>query len=233
MKKSLHTFIVLLLIFILPSCATFKLQYDKDNKDWKNKTAEPTSAKLEHSLFLIGDAGNSANGNTPSPALATLQKQLAAANKNSHVIFLGDNIYPYGMPPKSDDEDRVKAENRLDAQLKILEDYKGHPVFLPGNHDWIRHGLKGIRRQEKYIEKHLNAGIEDEDDWKNYFMPDNGCGGPELIEVNKNLAFVIIDSNWYLRDWDKDAAINDGCDAKNRRVFEKFKSTFLHLSVSI
>ncbi|MFK7770673.1 MAG: BamA/TamA family outer membrane protein [Saprospiraceae bacterium] len=220
MKKSLHTFILLILISLLPSCANFKLQYDSDNADWKTKAIEKPTGKLEHTLFLIGDAGYTADGITPSPALALLQKKLAQANENSHVVFLGDNIYPYGMPPKSDDADRVRAENRLDAQLNILKDFKGHPIFLPGNHDWIRHGLKGVRRQEKYIEKHLNAGIEDDDDWKNYFLPDNGCGGPEIVEVNKNLAYIIVDSNWYLRDWDKDAAINDGCDAKNRRVFD-------------
>ena len=137
-----------------------------------------------------------------------------------HTLRASNNIYPYGMPPKSEDEDRLKAEARLDAQLNILKDFKGEPIFLPGNHDWIRHGLKGIKRQEKYIEKHLNAGIKEEDNWKNYFIPDNGCGGPEIIEVNNNLAYVIVDSNWYLRDWDKDVAINDGCDAKNRKVFD-------------
>jgi hypothetical protein len=218
MKRSLHTFIALLLIFVLPSCATFKVQYAKSQKNWKTTVPKPTT-DLEHTLFLIGDAGNSKDGNTPSPALATLNKHLEMAGKNSHVVFLGDNIYPVGMPPKSKDEDRVKSENRLDDQLNILNDFEGTPIFIPGNHDWIKYGLKGIRRQEKYIEKHLNAGIEEEDDWKNYFLPDNGCGGPELIEVNKNLAYLIIDSNWYLRDWNKDAAINNGCAAKNRTVF--------------
>lgn len=218
MKKSLHTFIVLLLIFVLPSCATFKVQYAKSQKDWKTTVPEP-KADLEHTLFLIGDAGNSIDGNTPSPALAALSKHLEMAGENSHVAFLGDNIYPVGMPPKSEDEDRVKSESRLDAQLNVLNEFKGTPIFVPGNHDWIRYGLKGIKRQEKYIEKHLNAGIEEEDDWKNYFLPDNGCGGPELINVNENLAYLIIDSNWYLRDWNKDAAMNNGCAAKNRFVF--------------
>ncbi len=220
MKNILNLFVILFLVFILPSCATFKVQYNHENKDWKAKSVDNTSLKLEHTLFLIGDAGNSKDANTPTPALALLQKKLAKANENSHVVFLGDNIYPYGLPPKSDHEDRESAETKLDAQLNILKDFKGDPIFIAGNHDWIRHGLKGVKRQEKYIEKHLNAGIEDEEDWKNYFLPDNGCGGPEIIEVNENLAYVIIDSNWYLRDWDKDAAINNGCDAKNKRVFD-------------
>ena len=219
MKNFTNIFLTLILLFFLPSCATFKVQYDKANKDW-NKPIQ-TNAKLEHTLFLIGDAGNSKDGNTPTPALALLGKQLEQAGANSHVAFLGDNIYPVGMPPKKEnDEERKNAESRLDAQLNILKRFKGTPIFLPGNHDWIRYGLKGVRRQEKYIEENLNANIEDEDDWGNYFLPDNGCGGPELIEVNKNLAFLVIDSNWYLRDWDKDAAINDGCDAKNRKVFD-------------
>ncbi|MEM6964199.1 MAG: metallophosphoesterase [Bacteroidota bacterium] len=220
MKNLQPSFYILFLIFLFSSCASYKVQYDQRQKNWEEKFPA-SDLTLEHSVFLIGDAGNSENATELSKALVTLEKHLAKAGKNSHVVFLGDNISPYGMPPKSANQgDRVAAEGKLDAQLSILNNYEGNPLFIPGSQDWKRFGLKGIKRQEKYIEKFLNQGIEDEDDWKNYFLPDNGCGGPELIEVNENLSFLIIDSNWYLRDWDKDAAINDGCDAKNRKVFD-------------
>ena len=172
---------------------------------------------IAHIVFLIGDAGEAQDKS--AEVFNAFLKQVKPLENKSTILFLGDNIYPGGMPNKTENG-REEAEYIILYQLNRLRQSKANTFYIPGNHDWIRHGLKGIRRQEKYIEKHLNAGIEDEDDWKNYFMPDNGCGGPELIEVNKNLAFVIIDSNWYLRDWDKDAAINDGCDAKNRRVFD-------------
>ena len=29
--------------------------------------------------------------------------------------------------------------------------------------------------------------LEDDEDWEEYYLPSDGCGGPELIKVNKNL----------------------------------------------
>ena len=77
MKKPIYNFFILVLIILLPSCANYKVQYDSNNSDWKTKTNEYTSEKLEHTLFLIGDAGNSVDADTPTPALALLQKKLA------------------------------------------------------------------------------------------------------------------------------------------------------------
>ena len=36
-----------MLIILLPSCANYKVQYDSNNSDWKTKTNEYTSEKLE------------------------------------------------------------------------------------------------------------------------------------------------------------------------------------------
>ena len=219
MKRKFSFLSLLTIILILSSCANYKIQYTDDNKNWNTEGEQPDS-ELSHTLFLVSDAGYADKQGTDNPALVTLEKHLAKADEKSHVVFLGDNIYPSGMPQKGDAQDRREAEARINNQLDILENYNGRPIFIPGNHDWNKYGLKGLRRQEKYIEKKLNAGIEEEDDWENYFLPDNGCGGPEVVEVNDNLTFIVIDSNWFLRDWNKDTAINDGCDAKNRRVFE-------------
>ena len=48
------------------------------------------------SLFLIGDAGEPDVGATDNIKL--LKKQLDQAGEKSAVVFLGDNIYPKGMP---------------------------------------------------------------------------------------------------------------------------------------
>ncbi|MEM8909251.1 MAG: metallophosphoesterase, partial [Bacteroidota bacterium] len=218
-KNLLHLFCALVFCFFLPACANYKINYGKANRDWEaNAAAIPVKHPVEHTVFLMGDAGGSPDGGL-APALQLLQKKLAAASENSSVIFLGDNIYPVGMPSKSKKQKRAQAEHRLDAQLATLKDFKGRPLFIPGNHDWQKYGLKGLKRQEKYVEKKLNAGIEDEEDWQNYFLPDDGCAGPELIEVNDKLAIIVIDSQWWLNDWDKEPKLNDGCESKSRFVF--------------
>jgi len=208
--------LITLLVLFFTSCATYKKHINPSASKWKEQQT-PTENPV-HTVFLIGDAGNAQLGES-TPALSILKPHLEKATKNSSVVFLGDNIYPVGMPPKSKTEDRELSEHRLNAQLDILKNFKGRPIFLPGNHDWYRYGLKGLHRQEKYIEKKLNAGIEDEDDWGNYFLPDDGCSGPDVIEVNEKLVIIVIDSNWFVINWDKYPTINSGCDIKTREGF--------------
>ena len=61
----------------------------------------------EHQVFLIGDAGE------PDRApknLEVLRQQLEAADENSTLIFLGDNIYAHGLPDKNDPERQIHEE---------------------------------------------------------------------------------------------------------------------------
>ncbi|HEY5826239.1 MAG TPA: metallophosphoesterase, partial [Cyclobacteriaceae bacterium] len=92
----------------------------------------------------------------------------------------------------------------------------------PGNHDWRGWGLKGIKDQEKYIESYLNQrrGKENKDDWENYFLPDDGCSGPQAVELNDDVVILVVDSQWWLADWDKEQKLNEGCEARNRASFK-------------
>ena len=198
---------------ILEGCANYKLNYSRSAKQWEEKLPEQ-NAEVTHTMYLIGDAGNGAN-----PSLALLKQQLTGESERSSVLFLGDNIYPSGLPPKEEKAERDLAEKHLNTQLETLTNFKGLPLFIPGNHDWGKYGLKGLKRQEEYIEEYLNQGIENEDEWENYFLPDDGCGGPEVVEINDEIVVIIVDSNWWLRDWNLDPEINDDCEAKSRKVF--------------
>ncbi len=217
--NKLHYIIGLFLIIGISSCATYKTQYTKNTKNWESNQID-FNQQPKHTVFLIGDAGNYPTLEQ-NPTLQNLQKRLKKANENSSVIFLGDNIYPSGFPHESEDE-AVKKEAiaKLHTQLDILDGYKGRPYFTPGNHDWRGDGVLGVRRQEAYIEAYLNKGIEDEDEWEDYYLPSNACGDPQIVEVNEQLVFLFMDSDWYLRDWDKaHPSINEDCNALSRPVF--------------
>ena len=216
MKFRLY-YMILPLLFCLSSCATYKLKYSNEGKDWEENNIAPTDLKIKHSMFLIGDAGNSYVYKYP-PALKLLEKKLANVGENSSVLFLGDNVYPNGLARKGE-ADYERSKFRIDSQLDILKNYEGRVIFTPGNHDWRKYGLKGVKRQEKYIERTLNEGIVNEDDWENYFLPDRGCAGPEVVEINDQLVVVVVDSQWYLTDWDTEPEINDDCEVKSRKQF--------------
>lgn len=209
----------LLVVWILSACATYKRHYASGSKSWKNDVPSD-SLRLTHTMYLVGDAGDATPEAMP-PVLTYLNSVLPAESKNSSIIFLGDNIYEYGMPPKEDSVKRKMGEYRITAQLAILDQFKGRPVFVPGNHDWRGWGQKGLKSQEKFVEDYINTrrGVDDKDDWENYLLPDDGCAGPEAIELNDGVVIIVVDSQWWLQDSDEEPKINDGCAVRNKASF--------------
>ncbi len=196
----------ILLVLFLTGCASYKTKY-VDQSD-----AEDLETKKDviHTFYLIGDAGLSPIGGM-NPALKNFKNRLDGAKENSTAIFLGDNIYPAGLPdPKDSTVTYLEAKSHLDAQLKTLENFKGKPLFIPGNHDWYTEGLVGLEREEKYIQKML--------DDKDTFLPQNGCP-IDVVEVNNNVTIIVVDTEWYLTNWDKRPDINDKCEIKSRDKF--------------
>ena len=203
---------VLILSLFLFNCATYKPQYNEENPNVEEFVADST--KVAHTFYFLGDAGyvmmNDSLGH-----LYHLKSELKGKDKTNTVIFLGDNIYPKGMP-KKDHEGRELAEHRIDAQIDIVEDFDGKTIFIPGNHDYYNGSAKGLKREENYILKKMNN--------KDSFLPKNGCP-LEKINITDELVLIVIDSQWYLDNWDKNPTKNDNCDIKNReQFFQEFES---------
>jgi len=149
------------------------------------------------------------------PHIMHLNDQVKKAGKDASIIFLGDNIYPKGMPPE-EHKDRSDAERSILGQLKAVEDTEGKVVFLGGNHDWQkgkRDGWEYIREQEKFIESTLG----DED----VFLPGDGCPGPMEVALDKELVLIVYDSQWMLHPWDK-PLMEEDCDAKSNIMVLEF-----------
>tara|TARA_R110002073_G_scaffold57778_4_gene146762 strand:+ start:182434 stop:186120 length:3687 start_codon:yes stop_codon:yes gene_type:complete len=207
MKHFYYFFIGALCILFLNACATYQTQFENANFNPQFPDKE-----ISHSFYLIGDAGNSPIG-SKSETIQGFEKELAGATKNSTVLFLGDNIYDKGMPEKGNVK-RTFAEHQLNVQTDAVHDFKGQTIFIPGNHDWYS-GLKGLKRQETYVEDKLGKGA---------FLPANGCP-IEKVDISDDVELLIIDSEWYLTNWDKHPTINDDCEIRTRvKFFEEFES---------
>jgi hypothetical protein len=194
-KKLFYIF----LIILVQSCATYDLQKTK-----KSEIVDFNESEIEHTFYLIGDAGNALENDYP---LKDLKNKLNKADKNSTVIFLGDNIYPKGFDTETE-EDEKYVKNTLDKQIESIENFKGRILFIPGNHDWYS-GIKALKDQEKYVED--KAGDDT-------FQPENGCP-IEKIEVSDDILLLVVDSEWYITDWDKQPGINDECEYRTREDF--------------
>ncbi len=202
LKDRIQFLMLVAFIFSFSACATYELQVNE-----AVAKGFPIEKTLEHSFFLIGDAGLAAESGRDW-AVVALKEQLKKAQSNSTVIYLGDNIYPKGLP-KKDDESRAFAEAQLDAQIEAVNGFKGNTIFIPGNHDWYSDGLNGLERQEKYVEQRLG---------KDSFLPEDGCP-IEKIDISDDIVLIILDSEWYLTNWDKHPKMNDKCDIKTREKF--------------
>jgi len=156
-------------------------------------------------VFLIGDAGdpqlaeNSPRPTTANPSgaqeplidpvLSALAADVETAaqrvgNDQTAVVFLGDNLYPKGLPPAGH-ADRKHGERVLDAQIAAVGSARGY--VLPGNHDWERWGPEGwhwLREQEQYLETRAPRILME---------PSGGCPGPSVVDFGSRLRFVFID----------------------------------------
>lgn len=200
MKGSVQSVLLFVLAFF-SACATHKLQIAPNKK-----MLTPDRKEIEHTFYLIGDAGNSKDRNG-TLAIQALREELKTADQNGTLVFLGDNIYEKGL------DGSQQSKDRIDAQIALGELYKGRTLFIPGNHDWYS-GLKALKKQEKRVEKALG---------KNSFLPENGCP-LDKIDITDNIRLIVVDSHWYVTNWDKHPTINDDCEIKTRaKFFDEFK----------
>ena len=203
----------LVAFFIATSCATYHTQLGRDSKKITLSNDKDTT-KIAHRFFLIGDAGNADKENAKK-ILNSLQEQLKQSDKNATLLFLGDNIYPKGVPDKKDTKNYDIALEKINTQLAISKDFKGKTIFIPGNHDWYS-GINGLKQQEKIVNSYLNE--------KKAFLPANSCPIDDK-KINDKVCLITIDSQWFLEDWNKTPTMNDDCSIKTREAFfEEFES---------
>ncbi|MDF3078762.1 MAG: Calcineurin-like phosphoesterase [Sphingobacteriaceae bacterium] len=167
--------------------------------------------KHPYEVFLIGDTGSIANGR-PDQVLETLKAHLKP-DQQSAVVFLGDNVYPRGLPEEGHLL-RKGAEGILQTYHDTFKDYHGKLIFIPGNHDYNKgrdDGIEYVIRQEKYIEKLF--------DGRNIFLPSNGCPGPAEINVTPHVAIVAINTQWWMQGGVRPVGKQFGCRAKSEEDF--------------
>ncbi len=210
--------IFLFLVILFGACGTLKAPYySRANLNWSEES-KLSDKKLVQSVFLIGDAGRFDNKeNQENIVLSAVEMDLQKTSGPSTLVYLGDNIYPYGLPSK-DNKTRFQKENVISAQLELAKYVNGDTYFIAGNHDWKngkKKGLKAINRQEDFIESYFSKDFPH----KVKMYPGQGCGDPKVKKMNKDLYFVFIDSQWWLLNWDREKKMNKGCDIKSRNDF--------------
>lgn len=150
----------------------------------------PDSVALE--LYLVGDAGLPAPGG--EPVLRALRAMLEPRADRSYVVFLGDNVYPVGVP-EPDGPVYEEALRILDAQIDAVKDAGARGLFVPGNHDWAAGASDGwwaLTRQAHLVDTRGEGALR--------MLPRNGCPGPAAVELGGVVRVVALDTQWWLHD---------------------------------
>ncbi len=157
-------------------------------------------------LLLVGDAGAPA---VDEPVLRALAAEAARAPERTLVVFLGDNLYPDGLPPERHPA-RVEGERRLAAQADAALGAGARVLFLPGNHDWDgmgKDGLAAVRRQERFLSARSPRLL---------FAPGNGCPGPLLLPTASGVTLAVLDTQWWLQhEGPRPEGADSPCSAKD------------------
>lgn len=168
--------------------------------------AQPDDKNVVQSLYFIGDAGepfiiNSSIGDV-------IRNDVETSGIPSTVLFLGDNIYPKGMPD-ADHKKRAISEKIIETQANWIRGTPARGIFIPGNHDWQkgkRHGWQQIMNQQHWIDSLNDKQIT--------LLPRDGCPGPIEVPIGKNALLVIIDTQWFLQPENRPEGEESSCDAK-------------------
>jgi hypothetical protein len=166
---------------------------------------------LNQRIFLLGDAGDLV-GST-HPVVDWLKQHVNWNDEKNSIIFLGDNVYPLGLPLEGDPS-YPRSKQILDYQLSLVKGKKARAFFIPGNHDWRNGKLGGweqVINEQDYINSQEQKNIE--------AWPLNGCPGPVPIELTDKIVLALMDSQWFLFLHDKPGP-GSNCDSKTIDEFQ-------------
>jgi len=160
-------------------------------------------------LFLVGDAGAFIDGH--QPVCDWLRAHVDWNDTANMLIYLGDNIYPGGMPPEGS-RSREEAIKILDNEAGVVAGKKAKAWLIPGDRDW-REGRSGgwqqLRNEETYLDSMGMANVE--------MLPKDGCPGPVAVPAGDKMVLVFMDSEWWLQEEDDRPGARSACDCRDEK----------------
>jgi len=165
---------------------------------------------INQRIFLIGDAGELRG--SEQPVIDWISKNADLNDEKTAIFFLGDNIYPLGLPMEgAPNYKEMKAI--LDYQINLVKDKKARSFFVLGNHDWNNGKMGGWQQAINQIDYITSLERDNVTIW-----PREGCPGPVAVELSDKVVAVFVDSQWFLYVHEKPGP-GSTCQAKTVEEF--------------
>ncbi|APG60667.1 metallophosphatase [Christiangramia salexigens] len=172
--------------------------FSQNEQGTKNK-------EIVHSVYVTSNTGNRTDEN--NRILLTEIAKTSRNEKSSSLVVVGNVVPEKGYPNK--DNGRKEVEEYLKQNLlDHLKDFNGKVIFTPGYNEWQADAPDNIDDLESFLQD--NSDSE--------FWPNDGCP-IEGESLSDDVELVMVDSQWYLEDWDDHPYINNKCDYKTRLQF--------------
>ncbi|MBL7742946.1 MAG: BamA/TamA family outer membrane protein [Chitinophagaceae bacterium] len=166
---------------------------------------ESNRGQVVQRIFLVGDAGELKENK--HPVCDWLRQHVDWNDSGNTLIYLGDNIYPVGLPDENS-KSYAAAKAILDYQVSVVQGKNAKAFFIPGNHDWKKGkagALEQAQNQWNYINKLALPNVQ--------VLPANGCPGPVEVQVGEKIVIIFMDSQWWLEKGEK-TGLESGCEFK-------------------
>ncbi|MGB8705210.1 MAG: metallophosphatase, partial [Gillisia sp.] len=182
------------LIFLLMSARGFSQNANSSEKK-----------EITNTIYFTANTGLDTRG-ISTKILNTINKE-SQKDRNASVVVVGNFTEEQGYPSKG--KERKEEEDFLKNNLlNPLKGFNGDIIFTPGTNEWNKGGQDNIDDMESFLQ----------DNSKSEFWPNDGCP-LEHKSLGDNVELIMVNSEWYLQDWDKRPEFNNKCDIKTRDQF--------------
>ncbi len=160
-----------------------------------------------HSVYVTSNTALRSN-----PSNEMILKQIVESSKkedSATLVFIGNIVPAQGYPDKDNGRKEVEKDLKVNLLDKIT-DFKGNIVYTPGYHEWQADAPDNIDDLESFLQ----------DNSRGKFWPNDGCP-IESESLGDGIQLIMVDSQWYIENWDDHPYINNKCEIKTRTQFRE------------
>ncbi|WP_292248083.1 hypothetical protein [Mesonia sp.] len=166
-----------------------------------------TSKEVSKTLFFTANTGFKKK--SASKEVLEAITKASQNSENASFILIGNLTPKGGFAQRDQDEKRDEIKTYLKEELlNPLADFNGNLIFGPGVNEWNKEGHENIDDMESFLQDNSNSD----------FWPNDGCAS-ENETLSDEVELIMVDSEWFLEDWNEHPYINNKCDIKTREQF--------------